>query len=137
MSVLYEHLFLLGNASVISIFATAILCYGLLVDLCFVGVHDAKWYERTLFWTTSLKQMLTALPLLGLFGTITGLLSTFKQMSIEKALDIQEMITGGIAEAMFTTQLGLVMVIPGILMLSLLNKQKRAWIIKQAYEINH
>lgn len=137
MSIIYEHLFLLGNVSVISIFATAILCYGLLIDLCFIDHHDEEWFERTLFWTTGLKQMLTALPLLGLFGTITGLLSTFKSMSVERGLDIQEMITGGIAEAMFTTQLGLVMVIPGLLMLNLLNIQKRGWKIRQAHEINH
>jgi biopolymer transport protein ExbB len=58
-------------------------------------------------------------------------------MSVEQGFDIQEMITGGIAEAMFTTQLGLVMVIPGLLMLSLLNIQKRGWKIRQAHEINH
>lgn len=137
MSVIYEHLFLLGNLSILSIFATAILCYGLLIDLCFIQKHNAEWFEKTLFWTTGIKQMLAALPLLGLLGTITGLLGTFKRMSIERGFDIQEMITGGIAEAMFTTQLGLVMVIPGLLMLSLLHKQKREWNIRLAHEINH
>ena len=81
--------------------------------------------------------MLAALPLLGLLGTISGLLKTFNRMSIEKGFALQEVISGGIGEAMFTTQLGLFMVIPGLLMLAYLNHKKKEWTIQQAYEIDN
>ncbi len=52
---------------------------------------------------------ISALPLLGLFGTITGLLACFNAMA---AGGVGEAITGGIGRALFTTQLGLVCAIP-------------------------
>lgn len=137
MDIINDHLFLLENAVIWSIFATAFLCYGLLIDLCFVRKHNAQWYEGVVYWTTSIKTMLSALPLLGLLGTINGLLGTFMRMAIERGFAIQEIITGGIAEAMFTTQLGLLMIVPGLLMLALLNKQKHTWIIRKAHEIRY
>lgn len=137
MDQIQEHLFLLNNIVIWAIFATAFLCYGLLIELCFVVRCSASWYERTQFWSTSLKHMLAALPLLGLLGTISGLLKTFNRMSIEKGFALQEVISGGIGEAMFTTQLGLFMVIPGLLMLAYLNHKKKEWTIQQAYEIDN
>ncbi len=79
--------------------------------------------------------MLAALPLLGLLGTITGLTSTFSRMSVDGGLALQELITGGIADALFTTQLGLVLVVPGLLLVGLLNHQRREWMIRNEHEI--
>ena len=79
--------------------------------------------------------MLAALPLLGLLGTITGLTSTFTQMSADGGLALQELITGGIADALFTTQLGLVLVVPGLLLVGLLNHLRREWMIRSEHEI--
>jgi biopolymer transport protein ExbB len=131
-----SHMFLLKNAVIWSILATAALCYSLLIDLCFIRKHNERWHQSTNFWIGSIKQMLAALPLLGLLGTINGLLGTFTRMSVQSGFSTQEIISGGIAEAMFTTQLGLVMVIPGFLLLRLLNTQNDKWIIKKAHEIN-
>lgn len=79
--------------------------------------------------------MLSALPLLGLLGTITGLMDTFSSMSLEGGLALQELITGGIGDALFTTQLGLVLVVPGLLLMGLLNHQRRNWLIRSEHEI--
>ena len=136
MEMLKEHLFLLDNMTIWAILALAFFCYGLMIDLCF-SVSNEQWYERTLFWVGSLKHLLAALPLLGLLGTIAGLLETFNQMSIDLGLNLQELISGGIGEAMFTTQLGLLMVIPGTLMLAYLNHRKNKWVAGKTYEIQH
>ena len=79
--------------------------------------------------------MLAALPLLGLLGTIAGLTSTFVRMSADGGLALQELITGGIGDALFTTQLGLVLVVPGLLMIGLLNHLRRNWLIRSEHEI--
>lgn len=137
MDAIQEHLFLLNNFVVWAIFITAFVCYGLLIELCFLSHTSDAWYEKTLFWSVSLKHMLSALPLLGLLGTITGLLATFAEMAVQKGVALQEIITGGIGQAMFTTQLGLLMVVPGLLMLAFLNYKKKGWIIQKAHEIIH
>lgn len=81
--------------------------------------------------------MLATLPLLGLLGTIAGLLKTFLRMSVEKGLALHELISGGIAEAMFTTQLGLLMVIPGLILLSYLHRKRAKWLATSSYEITN
>jgi biopolymer transport protein ExbB len=125
---LNDYLFLLDSAVIWAILVVAIFCYGLLIELCFVNKTNKRWYERTQYWITCIKTTLASLPLLGLLGTITGLLTTFFRMSQENGFNIQEVISGGIAEAMFTTQLGLIMVIPGLLLLSYLNSQRNKWV---------
>ncbi|MBK8188287.1 MAG: MotA/TolQ/ExbB proton channel family protein [Cellvibrio sp.] len=118
-----------------AIFLMAFITYAILLNLCFFLKMDKAWYEKSSFWYGPLKDMLSSLPLLGLLGTITGLLDTFFRMSVEKSFAIQEIISGGIAEALFTTELGLVTVIPGLLMLNYLQRKKTKWEIKLANEI--
>lgn len=59
--------------------------------------------------------LIGALPLMGLLGTITGLQTSFTGM-MTGGVDSQ-LVTQGIADALFTTQLGLVLAIPGWLLL--------------------
>ncbi|MCU4676530.1 MotA/TolQ/ExbB proton channel family protein [Catenovulum sp. 2E275] len=74
--------------------------------------------------TISGKQMLPnvlvgALPLMGLLGTIAGLQDSFVGM-MTAGVDSQ-IVSGGIADALLTTQLGLVLAIPGWLSLVFVN----------------
>lgn len=71
----------------------------------------ARSYPRDLLAT-----LVAALPLLGLLGTITGLLSTFAALS-DGAMDPSTLLSSGIADALLTTQLGLITAIPGWLLL--------------------
>jgi biopolymer transport protein ExbB len=127
--------FWLNSVVVWAIFVTAFIAYAVLINLCFCLKMDKAWYEKTSFWYPTLKDLLSSLPLLGLLGTITGLLDTFFRMSVEKSFAMQEIISGGIAEALFTTELGLVTVIPGLLLLNYLQRKKIKWEIKIANEI--
>lgn len=58
--------------------------------------------------------LIGALPLMGLLGTIIGLLDCFAGIASEGASG--ELVSGGIADALLTTQLGLVCAIPGWLL---------------------
>lgn len=55
--------------------------------------------------------LIGALPLMGLLGTISGLQQSFVGM-MTQGVDSQ-IVSGGIASALLTTQLGLILAIPG------------------------
>jgi len=67
-------------------------------------------------------------PLLGLLGTVTGMIATFDVISIFGTGNAKAM-AGGISEALITTQTGLLVAIPGLYMSNFLNR--RAEILKQ------
>ena len=61
-------------------------------------------------------------PLLGLFGTVSGMVETFKVIGIYGMGNAQAMASG-IREAMITTQAGLLVAIPGIFIGQVLKKK--------------
>jgi biopolymer transport protein ExbB len=114
-----------ANPVVLAIVALALLCYAVELDLI-LGTSDAQWKRQAGTWLRVLPILLSALPLLGLLGTITGLLTTFRAMAGSRELS-QTFVTEGISEALVTTQLGLIMVIPGLLL--------REWIRRRYREL--
>lgn len=69
-----------------------------------------------------LSSSATAAPLLGLFGTIWGLMHAFVGISEAQQADIVS-IAPGIAEALITTLVGLMVAIPALLMFHFLTTQ--------------
>ena len=107
------------NPVVWAILGLALFCYILQFNLI-LGRRDKDWKIQVETWLRVLPVLLSALPLLGLLGTIAGLLTTFRSMAISGSLDQQMLLSSGIADALITTQLGLIMVIPGLLLQSLI-----------------
>ncbi|MCB9694165.1 MAG: MotA/TolQ/ExbB proton channel family protein [Alphaproteobacteria bacterium] len=60
-------------------------------------------------------------PLLGLLGTVTGMIATFEILTTFGTGD-PRMLSGGISEALVTTQLGLIVAIPMLLVGNLLDR---------------
>jgi biopolymer transport protein ExbB len=60
-----------------------------------------------------LKAMVAAAPLLGLLGTVMGMIATFSALSVHGTASM-ELLSGGISEALVTTQVGLVVALPGV-----------------------
>ncbi|MDA1220408.1 MAG: MotA/TolQ/ExbB proton channel family protein [Planctomycetota bacterium] len=88
-------------------------------------------YERVL--TTRLKVQsylpfvaicAASAPLLGLLGTVTGIINTFKQITVFGTGD-PKMLSGGISEALITTKFGLVVAIPSLLLHAYLSRKAR------------
>ena len=64
-------------------------------------------------------------PLLGLLGTVTGMIKTFQAMMIYGAGDPQ-LMAGGISEALVTTMLGLIAAIPLLILHSFCSSMARS-----------
>lgn len=63
---------------------------------------------------TLIKTFVSAAPLIGLLGTVSGMLVTFAALSAGSGGDkTMDQIAGGISEALITTQTGLVVALPG------------------------
>ena len=63
-----------------------------------------------------------ASPLLGLLGTVTGMITTFSQIRISGNSDINS-LASGISEALVTTKFGLIAAIPALVLHALLSRR--------------
>lgn len=61
-------------------------------------------------------------PLLGLLGTVAGMTTTFTGMAQPGASNLSFEVAGGVSEALVTTQAGLLVAIPGMVLLALLRR---------------
>ena len=64
-------------------------------------------------------------PLLGLLGTVSGMIETFDSLADMSLFSQSGGIAGGISQALFTTQLGLAVAIPGLLVKGFLDRRQR------------
>jgi biopolymer transport protein ExbB len=77
-------------------------------ELSVIGTRQVRLTEKGLSW---LGLIATITPLLGLTGTVTGMINAF--MVIEKSTSVNpSMLAGGIWEALITTAAGLLVAIP-------------------------
>lgn len=64
-------------------------------------------------------------PLLGLLGTVTGMINTFKLITLFGTGDARS-LSGGISEALITTEFGLIVAIPALVAHSLLSRKAQS-----------
>lgn len=67
---------------------------------------------RLMLWVNYLNVFATIAPMLGLLGTVTGMIASFDQLALGKAEPAD--LAGGIGEAMITTAGGLIVGIPAM-----------------------
>lgn len=72
-----------------------------------------------------LKAMVAAAPLLGLLGTVMGMIATFSALAARGTAS-SEALSEGISQALITTQVGLVVALPGIFGASLIGRKVEA-----------
>lgn len=63
-------------------------------------------------------------PLLGLLGTVTGIINTFRMITLYGSGDVSR-LSGGISEALITTKYGLIVAIPALLLHAFLSRRAR------------
>ncbi|MCB9914103.1 MAG: MotA/TolQ/ExbB proton channel family protein [Planctomycetes bacterium] len=64
-------------------------------------------------------------PLLGLLGTVTGIIKTFKMIMVFGSGDVKT-LADGISEALITTKFGLIVAIPSLLLHAFLSRRARS-----------
>jgi biopolymer transport protein ExbB len=100
-------------------------------------IHDPKelieevMFEKTLETRLRLQSFLSfvavaaaAAPLLGLLGTVTGIIKTFQMITVFGTGDAKT-LSSGISEALITTKFGLIVAIPSLLLHAFLSRKAR------------
>lgn len=90
-------------------------------------IEDAFWPYRSELakFTVVIKTIVVVAPLLGLLGTVTGMIETFESLQNMQFFAQSGGIAGGISQALVTTQLGLAVAIPGLLVNGFLERRRR------------
>jgi biopolymer transport protein ExbB len=101
-----------------------------------VRVHGANKHSRKLLddlfkewlvvikrYKTTIKTIVIVAPLIGLLGTVSGMIETFDSLASAELFSQSGGIAGGISQALFTTQLGLVVAVPGLILGRMLDKR--------------
>jgi biopolymer transport protein ExbB len=94
------------------------------------GTQELNQFSRGI---AALDTIVTLAPLLGLLGTVTGMIRAFGLLGAQE-LEAPVAITGGIAEALIATAFGLAIAILSLIPLNLLNAlyERRKHSIEQA-----
>lgn len=88
-------------------------------DLFYGYTQELKKYK------TTIRTIVIVAPLVGLLGTVAGMIETFDSLASAELFSQSGGIAGGISQALFTTQLGLVVAVPGLIVGRILDKKAR------------
>ncbi len=98
------------------------------------GLHELRPYlDEAFFEEESEIRKFRALiitivmvaPLLGLLGTVIGMIETFNSLGDMSLFSQSGGVAGGISQALFTTQMGLAVAIPGMIVNGILNRRQK------------
>jgi biopolymer transport protein ExbB len=87
-------------------------------------------------WLSAIALTASVAPLLGLLGTVSGMITTFKAMSLFGAGDTSA-VSGGVGEALINTELGLVVAIPALLAHALMSRKAKSYLAQLESDAVH
>jgi biopolymer transport protein ExbB len=88
-----------------------------------------EWIHRLEKRIEILDTVITAAPLMGLLGTITGMMASFRVLS-EKGVNEPNAITGGVAEALIATATGLIIALVCLLAFNYFSTRIKSFIFE-------
>jgi biopolymer transport protein ExbB len=80
------------------------------IDACEREINHLRRYRRVF------NSVATISPLLGLLGTVFGLIRSFNDVAAAGAMGRPDLLAGGFGEALFTTAMGLLVAIPAMVL---------------------
>ena len=95
-------------------------------------IHDAlfPYLVVTSKYGVLVKTIVMLAPLIGLLGTVSGMIETFDALQSSSMFAQGDSIAGGISKALFTTELGLVVAVPGLIFGKILDKQESQYALE-------
>lgn len=96
-----------------------------------IGVHVRKhidgvllpYYSNANSYSIMVRTIVVLAPLVGLLGTVMGMIETFDALQSSSMFGQGASISGGISKALFTTELGLVVAVPGLIVGRMLDRK--------------
>lgn len=82
-----------------------------------------RFAARLAVWKSPVRMLVVVAPLLGLLGTVAGMVELFDALHTSAAVR-QGSVAGGISQALITTQLGLIIGAPGLVAARLLDRRQ-------------
>ena len=76
-------------------------------------------------WSRVVMALVALAPLAGLLGTVTGMIETFDSLATMSLFSQGGGVAAGVAEALFSTQMGLAVAVPGLIVGRLLDGRQR------------
>ncbi len=97
-----------------------------------IGAKSRKFVQDALMpyfievgrYRTLIKTIVVLAPLVGLLGTVMGMIETFDALTTGSMFSQGASISGGISKALFTTELGLVVAVPGLIIGRILDRKQ-------------
>ena len=95
-------------------------------------IHDAlfPYLVITSKYSVLVITIVMLAPLVGLLGTVSGMIETFDALQSSSMFAQGDSIAGGISKALFTTELGLVVAVPGLIFGKILDKQESQYALE-------
>ncbi len=87
----------------------------------------SPYMMQTGTYSTLVKTIVILAPLVGLLGTVIGMIETFDALQSSSMFSQGNSISGGISKALFTTELGLVVAVPGLIVGKILDRQEERY----------
>lgn len=91
------------------------------LDLCVMDLEQELSGHRRI-----IRCLCGVAPLLGLLGTVSGMIETFYSLTSMEFFAQSGGVAGGIAEALISTQMGLIVAVPGVIVSRLLDRKEEA-----------
>jgi biopolymer transport protein ExbB len=92
-------------------------------------VYDALFpYQRRIKeYSVAVNTVVMMAPLIGLLGTVIGMIETFDALQSSAMFSQGASISGGISKALYTTELGLIVAVPGLIIGRRLETKERGF----------
>lgn len=97
-------------------------------------LDDALWEDEQELrrFSRLIKAIVATAPVLGLLGTVNGMIETFDSLGDMQLFAASGGVAGGISQALFTTQLGLAVAIPGLIVNGLIERRAQEMSVELA-----
>jgi len=117
--------YILGGILIFPLFIISLILWYLCLKKVFLlkTIERKKVMNNLIFKDIKTISILTFIsPLIGLLGTVIGMIKTFNSLSLNSSLS-SKYVSAGISESLITTEIGLLIAIPGFLFLNYIKKK--------------